>query len=208
MAKHLIITILAVGLFCISASADESYPPSTVAYQAPAADTVRVAEVNGRGPEAKLENVTILHKQDDLVEHPYFHFPGSEAAIVIDDAPLLNPTDQLTLAVWFNPDAYCGFNPQKPLLVKSCPTHQYPFYQYGLFLYDDHDTGLRTSLILSLDGKLADFSTSRNPLQLLDGWNHLAATFDGRTVVIYLTGQKMVRTWAQSSAFYASTVHS
>ena len=191
------ILIPAIGLFCASALADESFPPPTVAYQAPAADVARVAEVNGRGPEAKLENVTILHKQDDLVEHPYFHLPGSDAAIIIDDAPVLNPTEQLTLAVWFKSDIN-SFDPQKPLLLKSCPTHVEPYYQYGLMIYDDPDKGRVASLVLSLGGKLVSFNTvggaldpsgsNRRSFLMFNGWNHLAATFDGQTAVVYLNG--------------------
>ena len=192
MTKYLPAIVLIISLFGVSLSAEESYPPPTVMYQAPRADTVRVAETNGRGPEATLENVTVLHKQSELVEHPYFSFPGSDAAIVIDDAPVLNPTKQLTLAVWFKSNVV-RFDPQKPLLLKSCPTHKDPFYQYGLIIYDhpdivmDHpDHGRTASLVLSLGGKL--FSFSADNIHLFNGWNHLAATFDGQKAVIYLNG--------------------
>ena len=178
--------LMSFSQFCASVVGIESYPPPVAGYQAPATDTVRVSEMSGRGSEAKLENITILHRQDDLVVHPYFYFPGRDAAIVIDDAPELNPTEQLTLAVWFKPDVQCHFNPQKPLLLKSCPTHNDPQYQYGLFLYNPG--ALRASLVLSSGGKSITCTTYNRPMQLFDGWNHLAATFDGKTAEIYLNG--------------------
>jgi len=196
MTKYLAVVVI-VGVFCFSLSAEESYPPPTVAYLAPTTDTVRIAEQNGRGPEARLENITLFYKQDQLVEHPYFHFPGSDAAIVIDDAPVLNPMEQLTLAVWFKPDVFNSFAPQKPLILKSCPTHTAPFYQYGLIIYDDFERGRIATLVLSLGGKLFAFETpggniggndSSRPFQMFNGWNHLAGTFDGQTAVIYLNG--------------------
>jgi len=188
MTRHFFVAItLTIGLFYVSALAEQSYPPPTAGYQAPMADAVRVAEMNGRAPEAKLENVTVFYKQEDLVVHPYFHFPGSDAAIVIDDAPALNPTEQLTLAVWFNPAEQVRFNPQKPLLLKSYSTHQEPFYQYGLFLFDP-GAELKASFVLSLGGKPATFTTTNRALPIFDGWNHLAATFDGQRGVIFLNG--------------------
>ena len=182
----------------VSAPAAEPYPPPSVLYRAPESDAPRVAEAEGRAPEARLENVAVLWRQEDVVERPAFHFPGCDAAILVDDAPSLNPAEQLTLAVWFKAD-FRRLSPRKPLLFKPCPARgapdpgplsREPWHdcQYGLLIADCRQE-MTAYFGLALDGRQV-WLASGPPLPLYDGWNHLAGAFDGRMMVLYLNGRE------------------
>lgn len=134
-----------------------------------------------------LHNVDILWRVEDLIDHPSAWFGGNDSYVEVPNAPVLNP-EHLTLTVWFKlPDGQV-FN-QKPLVLKSAPSHDGPMYQYGLFLSDDVDYPKTLVFYLSLDGTLVSHVVSGVPLQ--PGWNRATATYDGAALRLYCNGVRV-----------------
>jgi hypothetical protein len=199
MTKYILTIVLTISTICVSVLASESYPLPTVMYPAQPGDFSQVAETNGRTPKGRFENISIAQRHNDLRERASFQFPGSDAVIVIDDAPLLNPTKQLTLSVWFKLAGNIPCDFRLPLLFKSRPAPQNPesdklwyYCQYGLMLIQS-EAGPVVTLGLSSGGKQV-WIDSPSPLKLLEGWNQLTVTFDGRIMVVYMNGNKYDQT--------------
>ena len=193
----------------------QTYPTPSAWYIAPPADVGRVPEVSGRTPQARLENVTIVQRHNDLVERAAFRFPGADAAIIVDDAPPLNPVEQLTISVWLQPGSDIQGSSRMSLLFKSRPASPtasatipstastsvpstasanqtvaaQPWYncQYGLMLVQS-ESGMALSFGLSR-GEKQDWVDGVRSLPLHhDTWNHLAVAFDGKTMNVYVNG--------------------
>lgn len=132
-----------------------------------------------------LHGVDILWRVEDLVDHPSAWFGGNDSYVEVRNSPVLNP-DHLTLTVWFKlPDGQV-FN-QKPLVLKSAPSHDGPMYQYGLFLSDDVEYPKTLAFYVSLDGKLVSHVVKDVALQ--PGWNRATATYDGAALQLYCNGK-------------------
>ena len=159
--------------------------------QAPVAKWVATPEETTSFPNqvspnhaGKLNNIDILWKVEDLIDHPSAWFNGDNSFIAIKNTPELNPKE-ITVSVWFKLPEGIVFG-QKPLALKSAPTHEGAMYQYGLFVSDDATNPKMLAFYLSLGGKMV-YNVANN-LPMHNGWNKVTATYNGKAIRLYCNG--------------------
>lgn len=149
----------------------------------------RMPDMSGHGHDAVLHDVTLMQKVEDLVERPCLYFDGRTAHAVIPPSAALNPA-HITVSVWFKLEE-AGIESQVPLVVKSLPTHEAPWYQYGLFLIDRPDLPRCASFYISAGG--ASHHVNACDLDIYSGWAQLVASYDGAAMRLYFNGREMAR---------------
>ncbi len=116
-----------------------------------------------------------------------FNLDGNSAYIQVPDSPSLNPTNQLTVEVWYRPVSFAGSG-NSPLVDKGYRSHTPPYYQYHLGVTGDHyDPTTRASFTFQVGvgnsaNTVSNFWTAGN-------WYHLVGTYDGAAVKLYVNGQ-------------------
>jgi hypothetical protein len=111
-----------------------------------------------------------------------FSFDGIDDAATVADAPALNPTDGITLGAWVRiEDASSG---QKPILVKPAASESsQPHYQYALAWYAPNAS---LGFYLGIGSTYSYVEAAG--LDILGRWAHVAATYDGAHMRIYVDG--------------------
>ncbi len=99
---------------------------------------------------------------------------ASHNAVVIADAPALNPARELTLSAWFF-SSTAGAQGAETVLVKEANN----YVQYALQIR----AGGQLRFTAGNVSIVGDTTVSR------DAWNHVLATFDGRELHLYLNGK-------------------
>lgn len=114
---------------------------------------------------------------------------------------LNSPTSALTLEALVKPSS-SSITSQKPIVLKSYTSHNPPYYQYGLFL----DYPATINFALGIGGNYQSLSVS-NSGWVAGSWNHIAATYDGSTMRVYVNGvQKGSRSQSGSISTNATPV--
>lgn len=140
-------------------------------------------DASGNGHTGRMAHVEVHRQVEQLGDPPCFVFGGTGASIETANAPGLNP-ERLSLAVWFKYEG--GVSGQTPLLVKSCPVHKEPWYQYGLFVINQAAHPECLTFYADVNGQAC---IAQAPGVLTPGWHHAAATYDGETMRLYLDGR-------------------
>ncbi|MCC6696680.1 MAG: LamG domain-containing protein [Candidatus Hydrogenedentes bacterium] len=153
---------------------------------APSEDVDTVRDTSGNGRDLALRGAKVLHRQEDLVDHPHIYLDGEGAHAVVNASSGLNPT-HITISLWFR-TGDLPIESQVPLLVKSLPQHTEPWYQYGLFLMDTREHPHAVAFYGSAGGRLVLAEASS--VDWGSNWNHLAATYDGATARVYVNGSE------------------
>ncbi len=168
---------------CTGQSTDETRLPSP----GPAAcwrfdrDTVPNEERVTLGPGAKIDNngkiggALVLDGEGGCVECP--------------DAPELNTKKQITIMSWFRLDKG-SLKSQKIIIGKGTARHTAPYYQYAIAAMDTDDIPASLTFYATVNGKLHSCQYRDLPLDLYTGWHHVAGTFDGRMMRLYINGRE------------------
>jgi hypothetical protein len=97
-------------------------------------------------------------------------FNGTQDAIEVNNAAELNPTSAITIAAWINAKDWDG---NRRIVQKGSNDDQYRFTaDSGKLVFD-----------------LAGVSSLEAPLPSTGQWHHVAATYDGQSMVIYVDGE-------------------
>ena len=148
-------------------------------------DTRRFADSSGHGHHAAARGGAKLSaggKVGDCLE-----LRAAGAFVECPNTPALNPP-RLTVMAWFRV-AKGSLATQKFLLLKSFTSHRSPYYQYGLALMDSAEHPRTVSLYATINGEFRSCGQANVPCDLYNGWHHLAGTFDGQDLRLYLNGQ-------------------
>lgn len=176
------LTLLAISTLALAQPAPA--PALLAHWDAQAARGAVLPDLSGNGHDGRLIGATAMRQVEDLVERPYLAFDGVAGHVVVPHAARLSPA-RLTVVAWVNlPPG--SIDSQKPLLVKSLPSHQAPWYQYGLFVMDRPETPGSLSLYLSIGGALQVLSAPA--VVVYDTWQCLAASYDGATLRLFRDG--------------------
>jgi len=111
-------------------------------------------------------------------------FDGQNDYISVPAHSQLNPVN-ISLAAWFRPNAG-GFNANKPIVQKAYTSHSSPYYQYTIWYFNN---GSSEYLQFVCNFGAANASVVVNDCDVaLGSWNHVAGTYDGETMRLYLDG--------------------
>jgi Concanavalin A-like lectin/glucanases superfamily len=117
-------------------------------------------------------------------------FDGEEGeCVTVEDAPDLQLTEELTLETWVKPE---GSGKSEPVIFKETPW----YFGYSLYLgigEEGHMEGL-----IGEEGYV--FKDTEDPEELETGvWSHVALTFDGAHMRLYVNGQLVDTTSAEGA---------
>lgn len=104
--------------------------------------------------------------------------------VEVEDNPLLNITDQLTLMVWANPTSEKQIEFAK-IVAKLKDKPKGIDYPYQIAFQQDGGAGLVASA--NAGGKGV---TTEPTIKGFTGWAHLAMVFDGKTLKLYMDGKE------------------
>ena len=96
------------------------------------------------------------------------------------DMKKFNPKKEITLEAWFKTDT---LGARQVIIGKYFKENEQPYYQYNLELRDDG----KPYFALSVDGKL---EATLGPEVKQQEWHHVAATYDGDEMRLYLDGEE------------------
>jgi hypothetical protein len=102
-------------------------------------------------------------------------FDGQFTQMTASNSPSLNPINGITIAVWVNQDGTCWCDPAR--IVEKGVTDN----QYGLLI--DGSSNLEFMVAGVTNGTLSTAPPSVN------AWHHLAGTYDGSVISLYIDGQ-------------------
>ncbi len=119
-------------------------------------------------------------------------FNGTSGMVTIADKASLDLTNAMTLSAWVNPSASTSW---RTVFMKEAGAT----LAYGLYSSDDNSL---TSIYVRTNG--SDKMTTGPSALPVNTWSHLAATYDGSNLRLYVNGT-LVRTAAATGAMAPST---
>ena len=115
-------------------------------------------------------------------------FNGSNASVSVPDANDLDFTNGMTLEAWVRPAALG--NAYSTVVLKEQPG----YYTYGLYAATDNGRPSGNAMVDGVDRE------TRGPAALpLGVWSHLAATYDGSVLALYVNGVQVSTLLASGS---------
>jgi beta-lactam-binding protein with PASTA domain/PKD repeat protein len=165
-------------------------PPSTVVatYAFDEGSGDRVADASGNGNFGSLNQTTwTAGKFGNALS-----FNGSSSWVAINHVPSMNLARGMTLEAWVYPTTATGW---RTIIMKETSS-SLAFALYG------NDNASRSAIYVNTGGSdVAANGTSQLPLNT---WTHLAATFDGSSLRLYVNGS-LIRTQSVSGSIISST---
>jgi hypothetical protein len=137
-----------------------------------------VNDVSGNGNQGQMTNAV---RSASGRYGRALSFNGTNAIVSVADAPSLDLTNGMTVSAWVRPAALTGW--RTVALKARAPGLSYALYAHSNvsrpagYIANPGDTGVNGSSALALNT-----------------WTHLALTFDGTSLVLYVNGVEVNRT--------------
>jgi len=138
-----------------------------------------------------------------------YYFDGDNDYVTIPHDSVQDPTDALTLSAWVYPEK--SSEPYGVIIGNDHTSHISPYYYYQLRL--DYDTATdrpkRIGFYLNINGTLRSYGYTLDYSNddFVDRWHNITATYDLKTVKIYLDGENVLTdsTYQGTIQYNAST---
>lgn len=117
-----------------------------------------------------------------------FKFNGVDEYIQVNNAPLLNPKNAITISLWFKPEDYHGTG-YDALVLKPFTSHTPPYYQYILGIAGSH--GLEPynfAFNVNVNGINTGINSGANTW-IEGNWYHVVGLYDGQVLMLYVNGK-------------------
>lgn len=121
------------------------------------------------------------------------HLDGVNDYVTVPNSASLNPTNGITLEAWFRVHSNWQGAGNDPLLRKAFSSHVPPYYQYGLALTGStYPTANQRAIAFELTmSNNSSFALSVAPGFQVGTWHHMAGTWDGDTMRLFLDGVEL-----------------
>lgn len=121
-----------------------------------------------------------------------YHLDGTSQQIRIPPGPGLSPSDELTAMLWYRADTTTG---TERILSRHSSNPS------GFYIQSD-GTANTLDAVATVGGSEVSVSDALPPS---DAWHHVALTYDGSAVELYVNGSQVASTAASGSLTYPST---
>ncbi|MDB6034635.1 MAG: cell wall/surface repeat protein, partial [Verrucomicrobiales bacterium] len=120
-----------------------------------------------------------------------FNLDGTSGFISVPNSPSLNPTGQISVEAWFKPVSYVGSG-SDAIVEKGYYSHSPPYYQYHLGVTGNQYAYDGGSFEFSVaNGGAYTVATTQPSFWAPGTWYHLAGTYDGNSIKIYVNGNEV-----------------
>ena len=159
------------------ASGTATAPPTVgliAAYGFDAGAGTTVADQSGNGNNGTITNATWAGEAAGRYGNA-LSFNGTNASVSIPNAASLQPTTGITMEAWVRPATTGGW---RTVLMKERPGY------YDWALYSDTDFNRPSAFVFNS----ADREVRGTAQVVANTWTHLAATYDGTVLALYVNG--------------------
>ncbi|HWM62688.1 MAG TPA: LamG domain-containing protein, partial [Solirubrobacterales bacterium] len=166
-----------------SATAIETPPDAPVAAYSFDEDSGEVAHDSAGNHDGELVHTEwIRGKYGSAI-----YLDGNDDYVEIPDSPELQLTEEFTLETWVRPE---GVYDEGVAISKEAGN----FYSYQLFAGSREEAGVPEGFLAYEPWAWEDVEDEENPLQAKT-WNHLAFTYDGAVLRLYVNGELVDTEW-------------
>ncbi|MBU4460030.1 MAG: LamG domain-containing protein [Verrucomicrobia bacterium] len=128
-------------------------------------------------------------------------FGAVSGSALVPYSPSLNPA-QITVETWFLASSFYGAG-SDPLVDKPYYSHSYPYYQYVLAIVGDQypSSPRYAGFGVSIGGNIQGAGVTN--AYTVGQWHHVAGTYDGETICLYINGSLVASNTAPSGSIDA-----
>ncbi|MEK6849797.1 MAG: LamG-like jellyroll fold domain-containing protein, partial [Nanoarchaeota archaeon] len=148
-------------------------------------------DFSGRGHNGDITSVSpggLFTSTTKLGNHSIFFTSSESDRVSINDTTSFGMIDHMTMSIWIRPTGLIDF---ERIWVKPHTSNDPPYSLWGLDL--DNTAGARKVDFSISSGGVGATATSTTRVPV-DTWMHVAGTYNGTTVVVYVNGKREAAT--------------
>ncbi|MDC3133894.1 hypothetical protein OA958_03555, partial [Bacteroidota bacterium] len=141
---------------------------------------------SGNGNDGIVNGASLTADRFGNADEAY-NFDGIDDYIKVSDHPTLNPSNEISINLWFKVETAFNGSGNDALIDKPFTSHVDPFYQYHLGLSGLNETVPFNGVIesdISVDGVVKYLETTNSSYEL-NQWYMLTFTYDGSKIKLY-----------------------
>jgi Concanavalin A-like lectin/glucanases superfamily len=116
-----------------------------------------------------------------------YNFNGNGDYIMVNNSPSINPSEAISISLWFKPVDFYGSG-YDAIVLKPFTSHVAPYYQYILGLEGSHGLcNYNFAFSTNVNGVNTGIHTDANTWSQ-GYWYHVVGMYDGQTLKLYVNG--------------------
>jgi len=124
----------------------------------------------------------------ELNRNGIYSFNGNGDYIKVNNSQSLNPTNAITISLWFKPVDYYGTG-YDALVLKPYTSHTAPYYQYILGIGGNRGLNPYSfAFNVNINGVNTGINSGAN-MWTGGNWYHVLATYNGHELGLYINGE-------------------
>jgi Concanavalin A-like lectin/glucanases superfamily len=143
-----------------------------------------VTDQSGKGNDGALFGG---YYSNELDGNGTYNFNGNGDYIKVNNSPSLNPSDAISISLWFKPVDFYGSG-YDALVLKPFTSHVAPYYQYILGLEGSHGLcNYNFAFSVNVNGVNTGIHSEVNTWTQ-GNWYHVVGIYDGLTLKLFVNG--------------------